>query len=98
MLRSICRLEKIVFGDPSDIINNLLDDKSETKINVESTDVCEKIVCENKDDEKDSEDSENSEDNKNELDQDISILNQSNDIKPEEKKAAWIDEDDYNYT
>ncbi|XP_011693080.1 PREDICTED: U3 small nucleolar RNA-associated protein 18 homolog [Wasmannia auropunctata] len=74
------RLEKIVFGEPSDIIDNLLNDKSETKI---------------KDDIKD--DERNSDDNKDESDEDILILHHS-DTKSEEKKPAWIDEDDYNYT
>jgi len=88
----ICRLEKIVFGDPSDIINNLLDDKSEVKIKDDSIDVCEKIIDDNKDDEK------NNEDNKNESNEDISVLSYSKNTNPEEKEPAWIDEDDYNYT
>jgi len=42
----------------------------------------------------------NSEDNKDEniSDQNISILNHSNNTKKEKKKPAWIDEDDYIYT
>ncbi|KYM83299.1 U3 small nucleolar RNA-associated protein 18 like protein [Atta colombica] len=83
------RLEKIVFGNPSDIINNLLDDKFKTKT---KDDVCEKV--DNMDDEM------NNEDNKNEniSDQNISILNHSNNTKKEKKEPAWIDEDDYIYT
>lgn len=38
----ICRLEKIVFGDSSDVINNLLDDQSMTKVINESIDKNEK--------------------------------------------------------
>lgn len=87
------RLEKIVFGDTSDIVHNLLNDKSETKINDESVDVIEEIV--DKNDEKDKEDSKDSED---ESDHDTSILSSSDDSKSKKKKAAWIDEDDYNYT
>ncbi|KYM94783.1 PREDICTED: U3 small nucleolar RNA-associated protein 18 homolog [Cyphomyrmex costatus] len=87
------RLEKIVFGNPSDIINNLLDDKSKTKIKDEHVDVCETIK-DNKDD------GINSEDSENDSDQNISILNYSNDThtKLEKKEPAWIDEDDYSYT
>ncbi|XP_018375266.1 PREDICTED: U3 small nucleolar RNA-associated protein 18 homolog [Trachymyrmex cornetzi] len=83
------RLEKIVFGNPSDIINNLLDDKSKTKT---KDDVCEKIRDDNMDDNMNSKDSED------ESDQNISILNHSNNTKKEKKKLAWIDEDDYIYT
>ena len=70
-------------------INNLLDGKSKTKT---KDDVCEKV--DNMDDEM------NNEDNKNEniSDQNISILNHSNNTKKEKKKPAWIDEDDYIYT
>lgn len=93
MVCLICRLEKIVFGDTSDIVHNLLNDKSETKINDESVDVIEEIV--DKNDEKDKEDSKDSED---ESDHDTSILSSSDDSKSKKKKAAWIDEDDYNYT
>jgi len=60
------------------------------KIKDESIDVCEKII--DKDDEK------NSEDDKNESNEDISVLSHSKNTNPEEKKPAWIDEDDYNYT
>lgn len=97
MVCPICRLEKIVFGDTSDIINNLLDDKSETKIEDESVDLCEKIVEKDneEDDEKDDKDSKDSED---ESDQDVSILNHNDSRKLEKKKVAWIDEDDNNYT
>lgn len=70
MVYFICRLEKIVFGDTSDIINNLLVDKSDIKITDETVD-------ETVDDE--------------------DVIDDNN-TKPEEKKAAWIDEDDYNYT
>ncbi|XP_011049744.1 PREDICTED: U3 small nucleolar RNA-associated protein 18 homolog isoform X1 [Acromyrmex echinatior] len=83
------RLEKIVFGNPSDIINNLLDDKSKTKT---KDDICEKVRNDNMDDEMNSEDSED------ESDQNISILNHSNNTKKEKKKPAWIDEDDYIHT
>ncbi|KYQ56434.1 U3 small nucleolar RNA-associated protein 18 like protein [Trachymyrmex zeteki] len=86
------RLEKIVFGKPSDIINNLLDDKSEMKTKDEHVDVCEKIRDDNKDDKM------NNEDREDESDQNISILNHGNNTKTEEKKPAWIDEDDYIYT
>ncbi|XP_071553451.1 U3 small nucleolar RNA-associated protein 18 homolog [Temnothorax nylanderi] len=86
------RLEKIVFGDPSDIINNLLN-KSETKAKDEAVDVSETVVDDSKDNKKDSEDSEVGE---VESDQDISVSSRNDDSK--EKKAAWIDEDDYNYT
>lgn len=97
MVRSICRLEKLVFGNPSDIINNLLkSDKSEKvkddKIKDESVEASKTTVDNSKDSEKDSEDSEV------ESDQNISILNRSDDTKPKEKEAAWVDEDDYNYT
>lgn len=91
MIYLICRLEKIVFGDTSDIVNNLLDDKSDIKI--KDGTVYEKAI----DDNNDNEDSEDNKDNE-ELDHDISILNHSNNTKSEERKAAWIDEDDYNYT
>ncbi|XP_012535469.2 U3 small nucleolar RNA-associated protein 18 homolog isoform X1 [Monomorium pharaonis] len=88
------RLEKIVFGDTSDIINNLLDDKSETQL---KDNLCEKIV--DKDDDKDNEkDIEDSKDSEDESKKDVSILNRSDDMKQEGKKVAWIDEDDYNYT
>lgn len=92
MIYSIYRLEKIVFGKPSDIINNLLDDKSEMKTKDEHVDVCEKIRDDNKDDKM------NNEDREDESDQNISILNHGNNTKTEEKKPAWIDEDDYIYT
>lgn len=92
MARSICRLEKIVFGDPSDIINNLLEDKSEAKVKDESVDVSETIAGDNENSEEDSVDDEA------ESDQDVSVSNRSDDTRPEEKKVAWVDEDDYNYT
>jgi len=95
MVRSICRLEKLVFGNPSDIINNL-SDKSERvkdgKTKDESVEVSKTTVDNSQDSGKDSEDSEV------ESDQNISILNRSDDTKPKEKEAAWVDEDDYNYT
>lgn len=78
----ICRLEKIVFGDPSDVINNLLDDQSMTKIINEPVDIKNQKVI----------------DDKNNSDQDTLILNNVEDAKPEEKKAVWVDDDDYNYT
>lgn len=96
MVRLICRLEKIVFGNPSDIIDNLLNDKSEKvkdeKTKDDSVEVSKTIVDNSKDSGKDSEDSEV------ESDQDISVLNCSDDTRPKEKEPAWIDEDDYNYT
>lgn len=92
MARSICRLEKIIFGDPSDIINNLLEDKSEAKVKDESVDVSETIAGDNENSEEDSVDDEA------ESDQDVSVSNRSDDTRPEEKKVAWVDEDDYNYT
>lgn len=92
MIRSIFRLERIVFGDPSDIINNLLDDKSGTKAEDKSVD--SDTTVEN--DEKDSEDSEDN--NEAESNQSISVLNCSDDTRSKEKKAAWVDEDDYHYT
>lgn len=79
----ICRLEKVVFGDPSDVVNNLLDDQSVTKIiNVSVDTENQKVI----------------EDHENNSDQDISVLNDGEDTKLEEKKAVWIDDDDYNYT
>jgi len=69
----------------------LLDDKSEVKTKDESIDACEKII-DDKDDEK------NNEDNKNKSNEDISVLSHSESTNQEEKKPAWIDEDDCNYT
>lgn len=93
MVCSFCRLEKIVFGNPSDIINNLSDDKSETKIKDKPVDICTTIINNSKD-----EDIEDNEDNEDESDQDVSVLYHSDDTEQKKKKPAWIDEDDYNYT
>ena len=73
----------MVFGDPSDVINHLLtDDQFAT---IESVDTENQNVMK---------------DDKDTSDQDILVLNSSNDDaeKLEEKKAAWVDDDDYNYT
>jgi len=76
----ICRLEKIVFGDPSDVINNLLDDQSMTKVINEPIDI------------------KNEKERESDEDQEPLVLNNEEDAKLEEKKAVWIDDDDYNYT
>lgn len=67
-----------------------MDDKSE-EAKDESVDVSE-TTDKNEDDEKDSEDSEA------ESDQKVSGLSRSDDAKPKEKRAAWVDEDDHHYT
>lgn len=77
------RLEKVVFGDASDVINNLLDDQSVTKVINEPVNAENGIVI--------GDDEDNS-------DQDTLVLNNEDDAKLEEKKAVWIDDDDYNYT
>ncbi|EFN70812.1 U3 small nucleolar RNA-associated protein 18-like protein [Camponotus floridanus] len=74
------RLEKIVFGDPSDVINNLLDDQSMTKVINEPIDI------------------KNEKERESDEDQEPLVLNNEEDANREEKKAVWIDDDDYNYT
>ncbi|XP_072747783.1 U3 small nucleolar RNA-associated protein 18 homolog [Anoplolepis gracilipes] len=76
------RLEKVVFGDPSDVINNLLDDQSITKVKSEPIDTENQKVIDDED----------------KTNQDTLILNNEKNAKLEEKKTVWIDDDDYNYT
>ncbi|KAL0103476.1 hypothetical protein PUN28_017613 [Cardiocondyla obscurior] len=92
------KLENIVFGDPNDIIDNLLNDKSETKEGDESVDISEEVDANEDNKSTRKEDSENDDENEVKSDEDISVLSQSSDARPEEKKAAWIDKDDYEYT
>ncbi|KAH0947263.1 hypothetical protein HN011_011024 [Eciton burchellii] len=75
------RLERAVFGDPSDIINNLSDNESDTHVKVENKSVNEEAIHEDKDEIKIEED-------------DLSNIIDRTD----EKKAAWIDEDDVTYS
>lgn len=76
------RLEKMVFGDPSDVINNFLDDQSATRVINESVDTeNEKVIKD-----------------ENNSDQDMLVLNKGENAKLKEKTAVWIDDDDYNYT
>ncbi|XP_029176307.1 U3 small nucleolar RNA-associated protein 18 homolog [Nylanderia fulva] len=76
------RLEKIVFGDPSDVINNLLDEQSVTEVLNEPIDTDNQKVIKDE----------------NNSDQDILAFNNGESVKLKEKTAAWIDDDDYNYT
>lgn len=70
-------------------MDNLLDDKSKTQAKDESVDVPETT---------DGNDEREIEDSETESGRDVSALSHSYDSKPKEKKAAWIDEDDYHYT
>jgi hypothetical protein len=80
LLFNIYRLERAVFGDPSDIINNLSDNESDTHVKVENKSANEEAIHEDKDEIKIEED------------------HLSNIIdRTDEKKAAWIDEDDVTY-
>lgn len=71
-------------------MDNLLDDKSE-KAKDETVDGSE-TTDGNEDDERETEDSEAR------SDRDVSVSSRSDDARPKEKRAAWVDEDDYHYT
>lgn len=76
------RLERIVFGDPSDIISNLPDDEefaesSESRtINIDDNDISAD----------------------NNVSDDLSVVNEDDVSKAGQKKAAWVDEDDAQYS
>ncbi|XP_012221165.1 U3 small nucleolar RNA-associated protein 18 homolog [Linepithema humile] len=82
------RLEKIIFGDPSDIINNLQDEPT-TRAADKSVDIDnEEIVG----------DDSNRDSSQDKSDCDAASGSEDESVKSEKKKAAWKDDDDYNYT
>jgi len=73
-------LERVIFGNPSDIINNLSDNESDTHIEVKNKSADEEAIHNDKNE------------IKIEKDDLSSIID-----KTDQKKAAWIDEDDVTY-
>ena len=86
----IYRLEKIIFGEPSDIIDNLnRSDKATTEEVDKSVDI---------DNEKGTDDISNQDSDQGKSDCEPSNVSEDEDAKSEGKKAAWQDDDDCNYT
>jgi len=75
-------LEKIIFGDPNDIINNLSDDESDTHIQEEKKSA--------------NKSAKNVHNNEDEIRIENDALN-SITHTTDQKEAAWVDEDDTSY-
>lgn len=75
-------MERIVFGDPSDIINNLSDSESPTEAKDELVDNTKAV--DNNQDEIESED-------------DVIVVNDKTD-ETGQRRTAWVDDDDVTYT
>lgn len=77
-------MERIVFGDPSDIINNLSDSEFATCTEAKEELVDNTQAVDNNQDEIESED-------------DVVVVNDKTD-ETGQRRAAWVDDDDVTYT